>query len=228
MFNLSSPRVLSYVKFGRAALFALFTAPLLLSHIHLMMKGQTTVESMNARAQKDREGQALADAFRFWQIRSVRHCFPLSQLVGVIERLSNAVYREKRKTKQMWDEEWGSIDKAGNLWWLGSAKKGWLDVMGNNRWGWFCECISNSLFCFFFLSFFGFLAFGSFSSEFRCFVLYAMPFPTGELVSVIPLSLEDKPSMPFAPFASFLAGPGTYSTWISHLHKHSLAAKQAN
>ncbi|KAF9463502.1 DHHC palmitoyltransferase-domain-containing protein [Collybia nuda] len=96
-----------------AAVFTLFTAPLLLSHIHLILKGQTTVESMKARVQKNREEQALADVFRFWQIR------------------------EKRRTKQLWNEEWGSIEKDGNIWWLGSSKKGWLDVMGNSRWGWF-------------------------------------------------------------------------------------------
>jgi hypothetical protein len=60
------------VRFGSAAVFSLFTAPLLLSHIHLMWKGQTTVESMQARHLKEKEGRALADAFGFWQIMYVQ------------------------------------------------------------------------------------------------------------------------------------------------------------
>lgn len=45
--------------------------------------------------------------------------------------------REKRRMKREWDEEWGKIGKEGNLWWLGSGEKGWVDVMGSNPLGWF-------------------------------------------------------------------------------------------
>jgi len=41
--------------------------------------------------------------------------------------------------RQEWDREWGTISKEGNIWWLGSGKKGWVDVMGTNPLGWFCE-----------------------------------------------------------------------------------------
>lgn len=52
--------------------------------------------------------------------------------------------REKRRIRRRWDEEWGTIEKEGNIWWLGSGMKGWVDVMGINRWGWICECFSFS------------------------------------------------------------------------------------
>lgn len=50
--------------------------------------------------------------------------------------MSHVLLREKRRIRQRWDDEWGSIAKEGNIWWLGSGMKGWVDVMGSNRWGW--------------------------------------------------------------------------------------------
>ena len=47
--------------------------------------------------------------------------------------------------RQEWDREWGSIGKEGNIWWLGSGKKEWVDVMGMNAWGWFCESPFDSI-----------------------------------------------------------------------------------
>jgi hypothetical protein len=56
------------------------------------------------------------------------------------------VLREKRQMRRTWDEEWGAFGKEGNIWWLGSRTKGWVDVMGTNRWGWICECFSTFFF----------------------------------------------------------------------------------
>ena len=46
---------------------------------------------------------------------------------------------EKRRMRQQWEREWGSISKEGNIWWLGSGRDGWVDVMGTNPMGWLCE-----------------------------------------------------------------------------------------
>jgi len=93
--------------------FAVFTVSLVVAHTSLILKGQTTVESMQLRNQKEREEEALNRAYGF--------CHTL----------------EKRRMKREWDEEWGKIGKEGNLWWLGSGEKGWVDVMGSNPLGWF-------------------------------------------------------------------------------------------
>ena len=45
----------------------------------------------------------------------------------------------KRRTKRQWDEEWGDPDTEGNLWWLGSLRANWEDVMGHNPLWWICE-----------------------------------------------------------------------------------------
>lgn len=57
-----------------------------------------------------------------------------------------------RETRRRWNEEWGDLDTEGNLWWTGSRKQGWIDVMGTNPLGWICE--SQNLFN---LSIFSFL-----------------------------------------------------------------------
>lgn len=49
------------------------------------------------------------------------------------------VYSAKRRTRKEWDDEWGDLNKEGHIWWLGSGKAGWEDVMGTNKWGWICE-----------------------------------------------------------------------------------------
>ena len=50
--------------------------------------------------------------------------------------------------RRRWDEEWGKLGKEGNIWWLGNGTKGWIDVMGTNRWGWICECFLHLSFFF--------------------------------------------------------------------------------
>ena len=77
------------------------------------------------------------------RLAAVRFCtlfafFPLRMRHDVI----SLCLREKRQLHKGWDEEWGAIGKEGNIWWLGSGMKGWVDVMGSNRWGWIRECFS--------------------------------------------------------------------------------------
>ncbi|TFK71228.1 zf-DHHC-domain-containing protein [Pluteus cervinus] len=96
-----------------AALFAFFTSSLLLSHINLIWLGQSTVESVQMRQVRERESRALSRAFSWWECR------------------------EKGRAQQEWDEEWGVMATEGNIWWLGSGRRGWEDVMGKSRWGWF-------------------------------------------------------------------------------------------
>jgi hypothetical protein len=49
------------------------------------------------------------------------------------------VSSSKRDAKRQWKEEWGDLDTEGNMWWTGSKKQGWIDVMGRNPLGWICE-----------------------------------------------------------------------------------------
>lgn len=45
----------------------------------------------------------------------------------------------KRKRKRAFDEEWGSMNTEGNIWWRGSAYAEWIDIMGKHWVGWICE-----------------------------------------------------------------------------------------
>jgi len=96
-----------------SALFGLLTTILLISHIYLIWLGQSTVENVQMRDMQGRESRALDRAFSFWACG------------------------DKRRTRRKWDEEWGRMSTEGNLWWLGSRREGWEDVMGKSIWGWF-------------------------------------------------------------------------------------------
>ncbi|KAF5376746.1 hypothetical protein D9615_007891 [Tricholomella constricta] len=98
-----------------AAIFALFTTLLQISHIRMIWMGQTTLENVQARSMKHREQRVMGDV------------------------LGTCAFLQKRRTLRAWDAEWGQIGREGNIWWLGSGTKGWVDVMGKNPWGWFCE-----------------------------------------------------------------------------------------
>ncbi|KAK0480312.1 zf-DHHC-domain-containing protein [Armillaria novae-zelandiae] len=95
-----------------SGLFFIFTTTLFISHIRLLYLSQTTVEAMYDRSMKDREGHVLNDAFG---------------LCGFIQKI---------RVQRSWDEEWGRIGREGNLWWSGSGRKGWEDVMGDWWVGW--------------------------------------------------------------------------------------------
>ncbi|KAI0339124.1 zf-DHHC-domain-containing protein [Trametopsis cervina] len=96
-----------------SALFTLFTVVLLLTHIRLILLNQSTVESMRAQDMKEREQAKLSRMYSWYQTGA------------------------KRQARKQWDQEWGSIDTEGNLWWLGSATENWISVMGTSKWGWF-------------------------------------------------------------------------------------------
>lgn len=45
----------------------------------------------------------------------------------------------KRQMRKVFDEEWGSMNTEGNIWWRGSVYDEWVDVMGTHWIGWICE-----------------------------------------------------------------------------------------
>jgi len=49
------------------------------------------------------------------------------------------VSRAKEKRRKAFDEEWGSVNTEGNIWWRGSPYQEWQDVMGKRWLGWICE-----------------------------------------------------------------------------------------
>ncbi|KAG7451015.1 zf-DHHC-domain-containing protein [Guyanagaster necrorhizus] len=100
------------VAIALSALFFIFSATLFVTHVRLLYLSQTTVEAMYDRSMKEREGHILNDAFG---------------LCGFIEKI---------RVQRLWDAEWGRIGREGNLWWLGSGRKGWEDVMGDWWVGW--------------------------------------------------------------------------------------------
>ncbi|KAI0342150.1 zf-DHHC-domain-containing protein [Trametopsis cervina] len=108
------------VIIASSAFFTLFTVVLLLKHIRLLILNQSTVEAMQAQEMKDREKIKLSRMYSWHQIGA------------------------KRRTQKQWDQEWGSIDIEGNLWWLGSARENWTSVMGTSEWGWFLP-VGNTL-----------------------------------------------------------------------------------
>ncbi|KAJ7603217.1 DHHC palmitoyltransferase-domain-containing protein [Mycena polygramma] len=101
------------VVIGLAALFALFTGSLGIAHTRLIMLSQTTVESLSVQRMKERESAGLSEAgIGCWEVGA------------------------KRRALKSYDAEWGAPDTEGNVWWAGSARAGWEDVMGRSVWGW--------------------------------------------------------------------------------------------
>ncbi|KAI6041765.1 DHHC palmitoyltransferase-domain-containing protein [Pisolithus marmoratus] len=101
------------IAIALAGLFGFFATGLLMTQVNLTLNNQTTVESMQAKAMKEREQAALAREFRWWQ------------------------FGAKRKARSQWNQEWGRISKEGNIWWLGNYRANWEAVMGKNVWWWF-------------------------------------------------------------------------------------------
>lgn len=98
-----------------SGIFFLFTSLLLGAHTRLLMLNMTTIEEMGLHRQMDRENHMLNREFGF---------------MG---------WREKRRTKARWNKEWGKLGTEANLWWLGSSRANFVSVMGESKWGWFCE-----------------------------------------------------------------------------------------
>ncbi|OAX36920.1 zf-DHHC-domain-containing protein [Rhizopogon vinicolor AM-OR11-026] len=101
------------VVMANSALFGIFCFLMFMTQVYLIMLNQTTVESLAFRSMEEREQATLAHMYSWYEIRA------------------------KRRTQKHWDQEWGRIDKEGNLWWLGSSRENWESVMGKNVWWWF-------------------------------------------------------------------------------------------
>lgn len=54
-------------KSSSCGLFCIFTVALVISHTHLILSGQTTVESLQIRHMKGKEDRTLAKGFSWWQ-----------------------------------------------------------------------------------------------------------------------------------------------------------------
>ncbi|KZP33220.1 hypothetical protein FIBSPDRAFT_943624 [Athelia psychrophila] len=39
----------------------------------------------------------------------------------------------KQATRRRWNEQWGRIDREGNIWWLGSRRRNWEAGHGDER-----------------------------------------------------------------------------------------------
>ncbi|CAE6428535.1 unnamed protein product [Rhizoctonia solani] len=94
-----------------SGLFTMFTASLTAGHTRLLILNATTVESLGFSRTKEKDGANLEMAFGFWQ--------------------------EKTRTRKRWDQEWGRIEREGNLWWLENARTNWEQVMGHRVYEWF-------------------------------------------------------------------------------------------
>lgn len=106
--------LLNYARY-RSGLFSLFTATLFGTHIRLIIRNETTVESLGVSEMRERERAGLGRMFGWYQISA------------------------KRAARRRWDEEWGRPSREGNIWWLGSKQKNWESVMGSSKLGWICE-----------------------------------------------------------------------------------------
>lgn len=93
-------------------LFALFTLGLGVTHTYLIMLNLTTVEDYGIKSMQERESYTLSQMFPWWNLKA------------------------KKRTRRAWDEEWGGLKTEGNIWWLGSWRTNWEQVMGKNPWGW--------------------------------------------------------------------------------------------
>jgi palmitoyltransferase len=98
-----------------AGLFTLFTSILLFTHVRLICRNLTTVESLGVSELRERERAGLSSMFSWWDCGA------------------------KIRTKRAWDEEWGRPSREGNLWWLDDTRKNWESVMGARKLGWIRE-----------------------------------------------------------------------------------------
>nr|XP_031860752.1 uncharacterized protein CI109_003796 [Kwoniella shandongensis]KAA5527824.1 hypothetical protein CI109_003796 [Kwoniella shandongensis] len=95
-----------------SALFGLFTALMLSTHINLIITGKTTVESFKARDQQEQEDRVLQQEYGYlWH------------------------NQEKRKVRKRWKEEYGGT-AVDARWRHGSSRDMWEQEMGTSPWGW--------------------------------------------------------------------------------------------
>jgi len=94
---------------------------MVVTHMRLILLNMTTVEQIRVQDMKENESAMLSEMY------------------------SMCAFTEKRRTRALWDEEWGRPVIEGNIWWLGSGRKNWESVMGQSIWSWFCEFRSSTL-----------------------------------------------------------------------------------
>ena len=98
-----------------SALFGMFAGMMYCSHIYLIIKGLSTVESYKGRDQKEHENAALSAAYGAW--------------------LHN---QEKTKVRRYWKEQWGGVE-IDERWRWGGWRQMWEGEMGASWVGWICE-----------------------------------------------------------------------------------------
>ncbi|TFK67393.1 zf-DHHC-domain-containing protein [Pluteus cervinus] len=91
---------------------AFFSTRFLIYHTKLILLGQTTLERFQLRKFRQKQLQQNR-SFSWWE------------------------RRKKQKVIEDCTRKWGDIDTECNIWWLGSRRRGWEDVMGKSVWGWF-------------------------------------------------------------------------------------------
>lgn len=85
------------------------------SHVWLIIKGQSTLESHLAEDQTRHEQDVLNREFGYWCHRA-----------------------EKQRVKRMWRDQWGNTPVDAR-WAFGSRLDLWKQEMGKSWIGWFCE-----------------------------------------------------------------------------------------
>ena len=95
-----------------AFVLSFFTGSMAITHFRLILLNQSTIESM-----------AIADMKRSEQSR-------LGSYYGKTE------FGKKRRAVKEFDQEWGTLNKEANLWWLGKNRKNWTAVMGTKALAW--------------------------------------------------------------------------------------------
>lgn len=108
---------------SRSALFCLFTGAMLFSHIHLILIGNSTVESFAARDQHQREADILQREYGYlWH------------------------NLEKKRVQRKWKEEWGGSPVHAR-WRFGTMRQMWEQEMGRSPLGWIREWTKRFLRC---------------------------------------------------------------------------------
>ncbi|KIJ41148.1 hypothetical protein M422DRAFT_256000 [Sphaerobolus stellatus SS14] len=137
----ASPDPQHIVIIALAGFFAIFTTTLFLTQSHLVLLNMTTVEQLHAQRMHEREKAILSDLIpcpctglcgggsgRRWE----------EGMPDVAKQVTPCgVVVERKRIKEQWNVEWGKVEKEGNLWWSGSQRENWEQVMGRNPFGWF-------------------------------------------------------------------------------------------
>ncbi|EIW71033.1 hypothetical protein TREMEDRAFT_37516 [Tremella mesenterica DSM 1558] len=94
------------------AIFSMFTFTMLLTHLHLILTGRTTVESFAGRDQMEEENRILQIEYgMFWH------------------------NSEKKKVRRRWKEEFGGVS-VDQRWKVGTNRERWEMKMGKRWWEW--------------------------------------------------------------------------------------------